>query len=266
MIEKRYFLYLDILGFAELIELFRDSPKDIYNILDTTVWSASYWSERTHKYSTLSFSDTILFWQEEPNNDYKSFSELCSLGSLIQSTIMGFQIPVRGIIVYNDLHVKLDREYKKHPIFFGNGLIEAYKSEKKENWMGISVNPSALENITKEQIDEGIKKRRWVHREGSNSLLLNPFQFSNSFWDKDEKKNYASFIATEARALKYMLTMLNEYKIKNDYSSRVASKYFTTNNFYKSILEKNCYNWLVNKANKMDFEQPIENDRQIILE
>ena len=60
--QGRYLLFLDILGFSELVET--KSTQDIYAVIDNALKAFGRWEELNGLFKTIYFSDTFLFYQE----------------------------------------------------------------------------------------------------------------------------------------------------------------------------------------------------------
>jgi len=59
--QGRYLLFLDILGFSELVET--KGPKEIYSIIDNALQAFGRWEELNGLFKTIYFPHTILFFQ-----------------------------------------------------------------------------------------------------------------------------------------------------------------------------------------------------------
>ena len=59
--EGRYLLFLDILGFSDLVET--RPTKEIYDVIDSALNAFGRWEKLNGQFKTIYFSDTFLFYQ-----------------------------------------------------------------------------------------------------------------------------------------------------------------------------------------------------------
>ena len=248
----------------------------IYDILNSTIITADRWlkkyGHRNFKYNILCFSDTILLW---PTTDSKeSYEHLIFLGRIIFCDLLAHKIPVRGTIVYGDFNVKKDASHK-HQLFWGKSLINAYITEKKENWLGITINPSAYNNyLTKgkvfSEIKKGVKDRLWYYRSKDKYLLLNPFFFTNIYFEEYCHEDiiltsiYNQYLRVEKMAFNFIRDRARFYSRKR-HNDRTAKKYYTTNRFIKNMLGKDRYNWVSGIIHTNDRYDTLEEKEKAYL-
>jgi hypothetical protein len=58
----RYLLFLDLLGFSELVS--KGSTEQIYSVVDEALQAFGRWEKMNSKFRVIYFSDTIIFYQE----------------------------------------------------------------------------------------------------------------------------------------------------------------------------------------------------------
>lgn len=131
---NKYLLYIDILGFADLVQADKEKVETIYRALDRL---------NVHKhdaFKTIIFSDTILvFNKEEPLNDEDHqylvmFS--CEFVQDLQKWCTKINVQFRAILVYGEF--KYDQK-KNLEAYFGAALITAYRKEKELQAMGLFI-------------------------------------------------------------------------------------------------------------------------------
>ena len=266
---NKYLLYLDILGFADLVK--RLESKQIYKILNTAIMtlntSESQYRQSKIKYRSICFSDTILLWPEESTVDV--FHHLTYLSGLLFTNLLAQGIPVRGTIVYGDFNVMND-DAKDHELFWGEALINAYNIEKKEKWIGIVICPTAIREITKNgYIEKAEREGLWIQRQKDKHLMINPFFYiknhSQEITEGMSTKNKVmkEAINKEIKAFRYITSKAFYYK--KNYSKltkmnkEIATKYFNTQSFLKKVLGKECYEYALGIGHKKVF---IAIDRQ----
>src|ERR1043165_2995712 len=150
----RYLLYLDILGFKQIVQT--QAAPDVYKIVDRVVGEFNKRGDNIQVFRTLYFSDTIIFYQEPVGWGSWAFADIYAIAGLAWSALAAHHIPCRGAIAFGDFHVELDSN-RLHSIFFGKALIEAYEAESHEDnrdWIGVTVCPSAWQAV--EYMESGL--------------------------------------------------------------------------------------------------------------
>ncbi len=249
----RYLLYLDILGFKELLKT--RSPKEVYNIIDNALRQCDLWKGSNLNFKTLYFSDSLVLYQDQTNMKLDTFIRLCITSSLLYTSLLANGIPTRGAISFGQFIVQKDTSGEKD-IFFGNALVEAYEAEKNENWIGIIFCPSAWKQVGNIEIEDqqdiswrGIiskSKEYWKKRE-DDFLLLNPWKpISDRFEkraDNDDEKDLFFHICVNA--FRFIYQTANKFAIKGDFSGPIAVKYHATLAFIRDMLSQECYEWVL---------------------
>ncbi|MFT0474322.1 hypothetical protein ACMSI6_10330 [Pseudomonas antarctica] len=130
----RFLLYIDILGFSNMV---RDEPRKVvrvYEILDTlNVHNRS-------DFKVIVFSDTILIYNSQPASATTE-SKFCvqtlvDCAEDLHHRLVGQDIFFRGVIVKGDFE-----HYKRSHVerFFGGALITAYHAEKDIPSLGLFI-------------------------------------------------------------------------------------------------------------------------------
>jgi hypothetical protein len=248
--QGRYLLYLDVLGFAEICRT--KSPREVYAVINDTIATFHRWERLNGDFKTIYFSDTIIFFQEPRGYGAWAFLDVYAIGGMVLSALLAAGIPARGVISFGEFEVEEDTS-GRHNVFFGRALIEAAAAEKTRKWIGISILPSAWKPYEDERpgiIDNFVESKVWL-REQTGELLLNPFiklrgwhgaasmaEITRPFssWDAPDFSN-------DILGLKFIRDSAADYARRNDFSSPVAVKYHTTNNFLLSVLGEELYRW-----------------------
>jgi hypothetical protein len=246
----RYLLYLDILGFSNLVE--NRDPQEVYGIMDAALQSFSRWEELNKQFKTIYFSDTFLFYQDPKGYSDRAFLDIYAIGALLLSSLLAKEIPSRGVIVFGEFEVMADSK-NKHQMYFGKALIEAYKAEKIDQWIGITIQPSAWRPYEDRNI--GLVKsfesdHIWKCRD-DNVLLLNPFMklqggYTDSLigeidrpymtWDQPEFPN-------DILGFRFLIDKASGYSEKGAFSSKEAIKYHATVAFLREVLGSEIFEW-----------------------
>jgi len=137
----KYFLYIDILGFSELVQ--NNSPEidELYVII------ASLNVHRHEVFKTIIFSDTILIYNnKEPktqNDNYYIVMYLCEFVQDLQHRLAGRSIVFRAIITKGQF---IHYEINSIPCFYGSALVDTYNSEKKIQAMGLFIDDNCIKD------------------------------------------------------------------------------------------------------------------------
>lgn len=131
---NQYLLYIDILGFEEMVAKAPDRVDDVFRII------ASLNAHRHPDFSTIVFSDTILVHsaavpRSEHDHDY-IVMYLCEFAQDLLRRLVGREIAFRAVITMGefDHYLLNDVAY-----FYGQALLGAYKAEKKIKCTGLFI-------------------------------------------------------------------------------------------------------------------------------
>jgi hypothetical protein len=137
--ERRWVTYLDLLGFAELVR-----TEDWVNIFSKYAPIIErYTREDLIAEPTIEqvwFSDTFLLYS--PDDTILSFTAIDRRTRAFVEFLVSEGIPVRGAISCDDLYAD-----KQNNIFFGKALLEAYHYGENQNWIGLILTPSSVEQL-----------------------------------------------------------------------------------------------------------------------
>src|SRR5438132_9254972 len=127
----RYLLYIDILGFSELVATGDPRINDLYEVI------ASLNVHQHPSFRAIIFSDTILVYNVE-GSDTRSDRNylvmyLCEFAQDLQHRLTKKDIFFRAVLVRGDFH---HYELNGIPCFFEKSLVNAHKSEKKLEAIG----------------------------------------------------------------------------------------------------------------------------------
>ena len=135
MTRNRYFLYLDILGFSDLVKEKNESViHDLYEVI------ASINAHQHNGFKVIVFSDTVIVYNINNGDDIEDsrylIMFLCEFAKDLMHRLTGRGIFFRAVINYGDFtHYELNGI----PCFFGNALIEAFRSEKELKAIGLFI-------------------------------------------------------------------------------------------------------------------------------
>jgi hypothetical protein len=130
--KDRYLLYIDILGFTDLVSESNARIQDLYEII------ASLNVHDHPSFKAIIFSDTILVYNVEGDDTRGDRSYLvmylCEFAQDLQRRLTEKDIFFRAVLVRGDFtHYELNQI----PCFFGEALIRAYNVEKDIKAIGL---------------------------------------------------------------------------------------------------------------------------------
>lgn len=136
---ERDFLYIDILGFSEMVK--EHSPKipqifDIFNGLNV---------HDHYAFRTIVFSDTIIVYNENndmPNHYFVTY--LIEFAQQLFYELLSIGIYYRGLITYGDFEF---HKLSNIQAYWGNALIETYSDESKLKGFGLFVRRDLSDDI-----------------------------------------------------------------------------------------------------------------------
>ncbi len=245
----RYLLFIDILGFSELVA--NKGSEEVYRTVTNALDEFDRWESLNGDFRTIYFSDTFIFYQNSKGYGDWAFLDVYAIGGMVLSALLAKGIAARGAISFGDFEVMPDNSNKRQ-VYFGAALIEAYLAEQKENWIGISILPSAwkpFDEATNGNVARFEREQAWLRK--NDILLLNPFIKLRGWYDYDQlgeiEKPYDEWDApdfpNEIAAFRFIHSQSQRFIAANDFAGRVASKYHATVAFLKSVLGDAKYQW-----------------------
>lgn len=229
--KNKYLLYLDILGFSEYVK--KQGTEAIYNIVKELLSYIKIWTEANTNFEVIYFSDSFIFYQKEAQFIDTAFIDIIGIAQDIFIFFLSREIPVRGAITFGEFFVEQNDD-SKHQIYYGKALVEAHKAEQRENWIGITIEKSAISPVTKEIYYDFLNNS--LLKSNSQHYLLKPFHHINGY--KWHDIDIYEDLENEVKAIQYIENKVKSFTNKFDYTSRVASKYFNTNQFFYSIINE----------------------------
>lgn len=138
-----YLAYIDILGFTNYI-LNDDKGKNINEYIKS-IKNNKGLINQTKQLNYNMFSDNLIIYSQD--DEIASFKQIVRLCSILLFDLIQKGIPIRGSISHGDITINEKDMY--NPIIIGKPVIEAYKFEQKQNWIGMMLNPSTKDKINK---------------------------------------------------------------------------------------------------------------------
>ena len=136
---ERDFLYIDILGFSNMVK--EHSPKipQVFDILNGLSVHDHY------AFRAIVFSDTIIVYNENdemPSHYYVTY--LIEFAQQLFYKLLSIGVYFRGLITYGDFEY---HKFSNIQAYWGNALIETYNVESKLNGFGLFVKKDLSDDI-----------------------------------------------------------------------------------------------------------------------
>jgi hypothetical protein len=154
---KKYFLYIDILGFSSLVIAGR--VRDLYRRLDNL-------NAHNHpSFSTIVFSDTIVIYNKDDldwDDDDKTalVSRLCEFAADLFYRLISQDIHFRAYICCGEfLHSKMQHI----EAFYGRALVQSYYREREIQCTGLFIENDLVPYIGVFQSDKYDEHSHYVH-------------------------------------------------------------------------------------------------------
>jgi hypothetical protein len=233
--EDKYLLYVDILGFSELVDTNPKLIEDIFLYLDKNQFFRNHSSLKS-----IVFSDTLLFFNKnniENRYMYALIGDMLEFCQLLMWHFAPFGIFFRGLITFGQFEYK---ELANGEYYFGKALIKAYKDEKDFSFTGIAIDKKL------EKFNRYYKTTHWNDHYNyvflTNSIIRSILKLESlNMLVIENNTSQAGFINREIMFLK---SIYNHLCYGED--AKIKQKHETTWDLYKSIL-KNISDDLVEK-------------------
>jgi len=252
--EKRIFAFIDILGFAELVEESeRDASKilNIYQLLERTKSMANL--PVGHKFQTLkvdlvkfrshTFSDTVTM--SCPFDSFDYFNAIIGWVEGFQYLMLTEEATsVRGAIVYGNV---LDDESKS--IVFGPAMVAAYRLEtRRAKWPRVLVDSSIFDELPDEKKAGAFKEYLRKGYAGTYYLDYLHDLFALTCYDRGRRLRTPSDPIELLNGHKTAIEKAVEQTCKRNGSSyilgnkerRVLDKYIRLSKYHNSVVDRLC--------------------------
>lgn len=259
---NRFLLYIDLLGFSEIVQSKSGMLPDLFRILDKS-------NAHNHgDFQVIQFSDTLLVYNEpEVKSDHDHHyvaMYLCEFAQEIQYMLLGRDVFLRGLITFgqfDDTGPTPNSDYQHVRAFWGKALIKAYRAESDIQAVGLFV-------------DDTVKAHM-------NIFETHPYDTAKGLWFADTAKmlggmsfegndfSYAKMDITATgneSLLAYDLLYLKrlyEHGHDDALSPRVRTKYLTTWEIYRRKYPGLCR---ALEEHEFAFEEVIDIDWKPFIE
>ncbi len=138
--KKKYLLYIDILGFSDLVKKKPEEVRRLYKIIEELN------CHRHDQFKVIVFSDTILIYNLEDAVWERDCSYvvmfLIEFAQNLFYSLAGKKIFFRSVLVFGEFEHAHPRNIER---FFGNALVKAYQDEKQISCFGLFIDKKCQE-------------------------------------------------------------------------------------------------------------------------
>lgn len=226
--QKKYLLYIDILGFSELVKHNIGRVRRLYHIIDNLN------AHRHNEFKTLVFSDTILIYNiHDPlrSNDHQyTVMYLIEFVQNLLNECAGKNYYFRAILSYGEFEHFSGNNVDR---IFGKALVDAYTAEKSINCTGLFIDKTCQKYNVVFPIKIFSPYLSFVYM---NQALDYFYNGHLGQWPIDgelmRNSDFQWQLAKDVQYLKDVYTLMNNHPVK-----RVREKMAATWMFYESRYE-----------------------------
>lgn len=244
MTDLKYLLYIDILGFADLVKSDYNRIRKLFKIIDELN------VHRHNAFQTIVFSDTILIVNKQaPSNTHEHeylVMYACEFAQDLMFRCIDLEIQFRAILTYGEFYFE---KLENIEAYHGQALVSAYNKEKDINCIGLFIDKSILQYNIIFETTQFDKDLHFVFLTKNLEVLC--YIYDPSLLPLDP---YIIDQAEEFPDLKDEVKILQTLKknIDTQIDSKVRGKYIQAYHFYNQRykvfidqLEKNDFNYKI---------------------
>ncbi len=244
MTELRYLLYIDILGFAELVKTDYKKIRLLFEKIDEL---------NVHKHNafqTIVFSDTILISNKQAprNTDDHEYLVMyaCEFAQDLMFRCIDLEIQFRAILTYGEFYYE---KLENIEAYHGKALVNAYYKEKEVNSIGLFIDKSILSYNVIFKTVQFDKDLHFVFLTQNIERLCNWYDVANLPLEPSVINQTDEFLY-----LKDEVKILETLKknIDNQIDSKVRGKYLQAYHFYTQR-----YKYLIEQLEINNFDYKI---------
>lgn len=234
-----FLLYIDLLGFSELVRKKPELLPDLFHILDNSN------AHQHGDFKVIQFSDTLLVYNEpEANSDHDKQYCAMYLGEFaneIQYMLLGRDAYFRGLITYGlfeDTGPTPNGSYEHIRAFWGEALITAYQTEKNIQAIGLFVDKTVkphMDNFETHLYDE--QNKIWFV---DTAEMLRGKRFEGNDFSYAKEDTVASGLESYLAYDLLYLKRLFEHGHDESFPPSVRTKYLTTWEIYRQKYKGLC--------------------------
>jgi hypothetical protein len=225
----RYLLYIDMLGFSDLV-LRRGAVKQLYSIIDSLNVHGH------HAFKTIAFSDTLLVYNTfEPETDHDrhyAIMYMCEFAKDLHYKLVPLDLHFRGFLTKGEFaHVEL----RHMQAFYGAALIFSYRREKNIDCTGLFLDAPLLPDCDIFFYEQYDQNTYFIHlMQALNSLRfpevdypIDPILVGEAKWD----------LAYDFRYLRNIHRHMNDPDLHPRIRSKHAAAWNLIRRRYQAILD-----------------------------
>lgn len=241
--ELRYLLYIDILGFSDLVKNDVEKVRILFKIVnDLNV-------HQHFDFKTIVFSDTILIFNKEVATSQHDHEYLimyaCEFIQDLMFKTIELDIQFRAILTHDEFYYE---NLDNLEAYYGAALVNAYHKEKEINGLGLFIDKRISKYNLIFKMSEFDKDLNFVY-------LLQTLEFLHSFGEftLPLSSSYVSAGFDLFGLEDNVITLKNIYaNIASQTDSKIRGKYLETYNQYRKR-----YSWLLDLFETNDFDHTI---------
>jgi len=240
MVSERYLLYIDILGFSELVKTGSDKLHGLFTLID---------SLNAHKhgdFQTIVFSDTIIVFnkaivQNQHDHEY-IVMYACEFVQDLLHRCIELEIQFRAILTYGEFQYE---KLANIETYHGKALIDCYHKEKNIDAIGLFIDKKILKYnryFASAQFDIELqfiyltKSIERLYKSTGGEFHVDSFTVEQTF----DLCDYPQEV---------MFLKILKINLDSQINSKIRSKYLHTYHYYKSR-----YSNLIERLEDVDFD------------
>ncbi|HHF8239776.1 TPA: hypothetical protein ACPT3I_000422 [Klebsiella pneumoniae] len=224
---ERYFLYLDILGFTDLVRQGSNKIDDLYEVI-------AILNAHSHDaFKVIVFSDTVVVYNVDgghtPADSQYLIMFLCEFVKDLMHRLTGRGVYFRAVITHGDF---THYEINGVPCFYGNALIDAYNSEKELKAIGLFIDKKIAKHCNIFKFEE--------YNDNYNFVYVTQSLYDLESWRLPIKSEYIEMTDSKWFIYPELTHVNNMYlgSVNNSYPDSVRKKYAASWDMYRKHYPK----------------------------
>jgi hypothetical protein len=247
LLEDRFLLFIDILGFSELVRT--QGQTEVFNTIKACLDESRGWVDGEN-FARLHFSDTLVIYSRESGFDQTFWDDFVAIASRMFVALAARKIPTRSTLAFGPFMVQRDAQ-TQHDIFFGKALVEAAETEESTQFIGTALCPSFVPKHSERYVAH-LQETGLLGQLDDGRYYVNPFRHLQHWPDPEWIDSYALefpgrlhkspedtyLVEQELLALDFLQTQ--EHVPLPD---EVRRKYQRTMDFFRRVLRSGALEW-----------------------
>ncbi len=247
MREDRFLLFIDILGFSELVRT--QGQAEVFNTIKACLDESHGWVDG-QSFARLHFSDTLVIYSREPGFDQTLWDDFVVIASRMFVALAARKIPTRSTLAFGPFMVQRDAQ-NGHDLFFGEALVEAAETEKYTPFIGTALCPSFVQKHSERYIAH-LQETRLLGQLDDGRYYVNPLRHLQHWPDPEWIDSYALQFPGRLHAAPEDTYLVEQELLALDFlqtqehaplPDRVLLKYRRTMDFFRRVLRAGAIEW-----------------------